>query len=60
MAVANNAIRTNYIKVKIVSIQKNLKRDDRDDTIHHIISECRKLAQMKYNSKLEWVGKVMH
>ena len=39
---------TNYVKVKIDKMQQNSKcklRDDRDETINHIISEYRKLAQ---------------
>ena len=32
---------------------------DRDETINHIISECSKLAQKKYKTRHEWVGKVI-
>ena len=31
-----------------------------DETINHIISECSKLAQKEYKSRLDWVGKVIH
>ena len=33
---------------------------DRDETIHHIISECSKLAQKEYKTRHDWVGKVIH
>ena len=33
---------------------------DKDETINHIINECSKLAQKKYKSKHDWVGKVIH
>ena len=48
IAAQNNAIRTNYIKVRIDKMQQNSKYrlcDDRDETINPIISECSKLAQ---------------
>ena len=32
----------------------------RDETINHIISECRKLAQKEYKARHDWVGKVIH
>ena len=28
--------------------------------INHIISECNKLAQKEYNTRHDWVGKVIH
>ena len=34
--------------------------DDRDETINHMISECIKLAQKKYRTTHDWVGKVIH
>ena len=33
---------------------------DRDETINHIISECRKLAQKENKIRHDWVGKVIH
>ena len=33
---------------------------DRDETIHHIISECNKLAQKEYKTRHDWVGNVIH
>ena len=33
---------------------------DGDETIIHIISECSKIAQKKYKTRHDWVGKVIH
>ena len=58
IAVQNNAVRTNHIKVRIDKKQQNSKCrlcGDRDKTINHI-SECSKLAQ-KYKTRQDWVGK---
>ena len=62
-AAQNNAIRTNYIKVRIDKMQQNSKCrlcGDRDDTINHIISECSKLAQKGNKTRHDWVGKVIY
>ena len=50
IAAPNNAIRISHIKARIDKTQQNSKFrscGDRDETINHIISECRKLAQKK-------------
>ena len=63
MAAQNNTIRTNQVEAKIDKTQQNkICRlcGDRDETIHHIISECRKLAQKEYKTRHDWVGKVIH
>ena len=42
--------------------QRNSKRrlcEGRDETINHIISECRKRAQKKYQARHDWVVKVI-
>ena len=47
IAAQNNTIRTNHIKARIDKMQQNSKYrlcGNRDETIHHIISECSKLA----------------
>ena len=31
-----------------------------DETTNHIISECSKLAQKEYKTRVDWVGKVIH
>ena len=62
-AAQNNAVRTNHIKARIDKTQQNSKCRqcvDRDETINHIISECRKLAQKEYKTRRDWVGKVIH
>ena len=62
-AALDNAIRTNDIKVKIDKTQQKSKcrlGSDRDETINHIISECRNLAHKEYKSRHDWVGKVIH
>ena len=63
IAAQNNTIRTNQIQTRIDKTQQNSKCrlcGDRDETINHIISECRKLAQKEYNTRHDWVGKVTH
>ena len=59
IAVQNNAIRTNYIKVRIDKMKQNSKWrlfGDRNETINHIISECSKWA---HKTKHDWVRKVI-
>ena len=63
IAAQNNTIRTNHIKARIDKTQQNSKYrlwSDRDETINQIISECSKLAQKKYKTRHDWVGKVIH
>ncbi len=53
----------NNIKTRIDKTQQSSKYrlfDDRDETINHIISEFSKLAQKEYNTRHDWVGKVIH
>ena len=60
IAVQNNAIGTNYIKSKIDNMQKNSKgklSDDKNETINLLIYS--KLAQKKYESWHDWLGKVI-
>ena len=62
IAAQNNVVRIN-IKARIVETQQNSKCRlccDRVETINHIISECSKLAQKKYRTRHDWVGKVIH
>ena len=61
IAAQNNAVRTNQLKARIDKSQQNSKYKlcgDRDETINHIISECKKLAQKEYKTRHGWVGKV--
>ena len=53
----------NYFNAKIDKTQQNnICRlcGDRDETINHIISECSKLSPREYQSRLNWVGEVIH
>ena len=63
IAAQNYTIKTYRMKARIDKTQLNSKRrlcSDRDETINHILSECSKLAQKKYNTRHNWVGKVIH
>ena len=63
IAVQNNTIRTNYIKAKIDNTQQNSKCrlcGEKDEMINYIVSECSKLAQKKYKTRHDWVGKTIH
>ena len=63
IAAQNNAIRTNHIKARIDKTQQKSKSrlcGERDKTINHIIRECSKLAQKQYETRHDWVGKVIH
>ena len=62
-AAQNNAVRTNHIKARIDKTQQNSKCrlcGNRNETINHIISECRKLAQKEYKTRHDWFGQVIH
>ena len=55
IAAQNNAIRTNYVQSKIDKMQQNSKCrlcSERNETINHTISECRKLKQKVYKTEL--------
>ena len=63
MAAQDNAVRTNHINARIDKTQQNSKCrlcGDRDETIDHIISECSKLTQKEYKTRLDWAGKVIY
>ena len=63
IAAQDNPIRTYHIKARIDKTQQNSTCrlcGDRDETINHIISECRKLTQKEYKARHEWVGQVIH
>ena len=62
MAAYFNAIKSNHVKSKIDQTQQNSKcrlSDDKDETIHHIISEGSKLAQTEYKSRHDCVDSVI-
>ena len=59
----NNSLMMNYIKAKTDNTQKNNKcslRGERDETVNHKINKCRKLAQKEYNTRYDWVGKMIY
>ena len=63
IAAQNNAIRANHIKSRIDITQKNSKCrlcGNRHKTLNHIRSKWRKLAEKKYNTRHDWVGKMIH
>ena len=66
MIIIIRIIRRNIAIIIIIIIkitQQNSKCrlcGDRDETINHVISECSKLALKEYNTKLDWMGKVIH
>ena len=59
---AYNAIRTNYVKVKIDKVQQNSRCrvwGDNDETIDHMISKCCKLVHGEYKARHDRVEKVI-
>ena len=63
IAAQNNTIRSNHFNARIDKTQQNSRCRlwcDKDETINHIIREYSKLAQKKYKSGNDWVGKVIH
>ena len=59
----NRGIRIKHIKMRIDKTQQQRKcrlYGYRDETIYHIISECSKLAQKEYETRHNWVSKVIH
>ena len=63
IATQNNVTRTNNIQAKIDKPQQNSKYrlcGDRDETINYIISKFCKSVQKEYESRLNWMGKVIH
>ena len=63
IAAQNNTKRTNHIKAKLMIRSRTANADymkKNDETMNHIITKCSKLAQKKYKTRHEWVGKVIH
>ena len=61
--VQNNAIRTNYVKMKIDKMLQTSKCrlcGEIHETVNHIIRGSSKLAQKEYKTKYDRVGKVIH
>ena len=62
IAAQNNVVRTNHIKARIDKTQQYSKCrlcGDRDKTINHIISECSIFARKEYETRHDWVCKVI-
>ena len=60
---AQNSIRINNVKAKIIKTQQNSKCrlcGDKDKTINHILKKRSKLVQGDYKSRHDWLGKVIH
>ena len=56
-------LKINYIKAKIDNTQQNSKFElcgDSDETVNDVINECSKLAQKEYQTRHDWVGKVIY
>ena len=54
MEAKSHAIKIDYIKANIRNTQHNRKRmlcEVKDETMNHIIHECRKLKEKLYNTK---------
>ena len=57
-----NAAKANYVKAKIYKTPQNSRCwpcGDRNETIHHIISESSKLAQKYHKTTYGWMGKMI-
>ena len=62
-AAQEQAIRTNIIKSKIDKTQTDAKCrlcKQADETVSHIVSECRNLAKREYKKRHDMVGKRIH
>ena len=63
IAAQNNAIKINYVRMKIHNTQQNSKYEicgDRDETINPIISEYNKQLKRECKTRHDRVGKVIH
>ena len=63
MATQNQALRTNLIKAKVDKSQEDPKCrmcKEGDESVTHIISQCKKLAQTEYKIRHDNVAKAFH
>ena len=63
IAAQNNSLRTNDVKVKVDKKQQNSRCmfcGDGNGMINHRISECSKLAPRGYETRHDWMGKVIN
>ena len=62
-AAQEQAIRTNYVKLKIDKIAQSPLGgtcDKKSETISHIVSKCEKLAQKEYKRRHDNVARIIH
>ena len=62
-AAQEQSLRTNMVKAKIDKTQTDSKCricKQADETVSHILSECRNLAQREYKKRHDMVGKRIH
>ena len=62
-AVQEQALRTNYVKCKIdKSIESPMCRmcKERGESVYHVISECKELAQREYKRRHDGVARYLH
>ena len=62
-AAQEQAIRTNYVKHHIdKSAESPLCRmcEEKGETVHHIVSECKKMAQKEYKRRHDNVARIVH
>ena len=62
-AAQEQALRTNYIKCRIdKSVESQLCRlcKEKGESIHHVVSECKKLAQREYKQRHDSVARFLH
>ena len=63
MVAQNNAIRTNYDKIRINKTQQNRKYrlcGEKNEMINLLVSKCPKLTQKEYKARHNLVGKLNH
>ena len=62
-AAQEQAVRTNYVQHKIDETAQSpfcRMRDKKSETISHIVSGCKKLAQKEYKRRHDNVARIVH
>ena len=61
-AAQEQAIRTNYVKHKIDKTAQSplCRKCDKSETIFHIVSKCKKVAQKEYKGRQHNVARIVH
>ena len=60
MAAQDQAIRTNAIKAKTFSDSKCRLCKVKEETIDHLVSSCKKIAQTDYKERHDKVASMLH